>query len=170
MQFLECFINAIFHIPRHPGEEEIVYSPQISQIFPQLYIQPKFKLIEEIVKNDPNLLERNFLKYAKKDSLFRSNKRHKIAFYQGKGSLTRSYSKNLKLIIKEADITLITRDYPSSKSALYSLIGTLDGLISLDPLSSLNYESTLLVLLFMFTLHGMIHLRSIPCIFGRYSF
>lgn len=143
-------IPGMFHqcnipfIPRHPGEEEIVYSPQISQIFPQLYIQPKFKLIEEIVKNDPNLLERNFLKYAKKDSLFRSNKRHKIAFYQGKGSLTRSYSKNLKLIIKEADITLITRDYPSSKSALYSLIGTLDGLISLDPLSSLNYESTLL--------------------------
>ena len=135
-------IPGMFHqcnipfIPRHPGEEEVVYSPQISQIFPQLYIQPKFKLIEEIVKNDQNLLERNFLKYSKK--------RYKIAFYQGKGSLTRSYSKTLKSIIKEADITLITRDYPSSKSALYSLIGTLDGLISLDPLSSLNYESTLL--------------------------
>ncbi len=130
-------------IPRHPGEEEIVYSPQISQIYPELYIQPKFELIEEIVKTDPNLLERNFLKYEK-DSSFRSKKRYKIAFYQGKGSISKTYSKNLKSIIKNADLTLITRDYPSSKSALYSLVGTLDGLISLDPLSSLNYESTLL--------------------------
>ena len=55
--FHQCNIP---YIPRHPGEEEIVYSPQISQIFPQLYIQPKFKLIEEIVKNDPNLLEETF--------------------------------------------------------------------------------------------------------------
>lgn len=132
--FAQCNIP---YIPRLPGERELVYSPQVSRIFKQLYIQPSFPLIEEIIEADKDSFFENKGNLLKKKKL-------NIAFYQGKGKLERPYPKFLQKLIKKSSSTLITRDYPSSKYGLYSLLSKQDFLISLDPLTSVNYEASLL--------------------------
>ncbi len=132
--FAQCNIP---YIPRLPGERELVYSPQVSRIFKQIYIQPSFPLIEEIIEADKDSFFENKGNLLKKKKL-------NIAFYQGKGKLERPYPKFLQKLIKKSSSTLITRDYPSSKYGLYSLLSKQDFLISLDPLTSVNYEASLL--------------------------
>ena len=132
--FHQCNIP---YISRLPGEKELVYSPQVSRIFKQLYLQPNFPIIEEIIEGDKSYY------FTNKDNLLKKKKLN-IAFYQGKGRLDKPYPKFLQKLIKNSKSTLITRDYPSSKYGLYSLLSKQDFLISLDPLTSVNYEATLL--------------------------
>ena len=75
--FNECNIP---YIPRLPGEREMVYSPQVSRIFKQFYIQPKFDLIEELIEGNQDF-------YFKQKGNLLTKKRLNIAFYQGKGNL-----------------------------------------------------------------------------------
>ncbi|WP_288258514.1 hypothetical protein [uncultured Prochlorococcus sp.] len=132
--FSQCNIP---FIPRLPGEEEIVYSPQVSRIFKQLYVQPKYNIIEELVEGSPDFY------FEKKRNLL-EKKCLNICFYQGKGQLKGPYPKLLQKLIKNSKTSLITRDYPTSKHGLYSLLSKQDFLISLDPLTSVNYEASLL--------------------------
>ena len=68
----------------------------------------------------------------------------KVAIYYGKlrPALNLNIAKTLAKRFQKIEI--ITRKYPSNKSALYKLISESRLLISLDPLSNLSYESTLL--------------------------
>ena len=132
--FSQCNIP---YIARLPGEREIVYSPQVSRIFKQLYLQPKYPVIEELIEGN-----RDFY-FKPKGNLFKKKKLN-IAFYQGKGKLKKPYPKFIQKLINKSNTSLITRDYPSSKYGLYSLLSEQDFLISLDPLTSVNYEASLL--------------------------
>jgi len=124
--------SSIPYIERLPGEKDIVYSSQVSTLFRSFYFQTSFPDIESFwLSRPPVLLD------SKKNLLH-------IGFYQGKGSIVAPYSQEIKNLISSSCAYVITREYPSDKSSLYSLISRLDCLISLDPLSSLNYEAALL--------------------------
>lgn len=123
-------------IPRLPGEHEIVYSPQISSIFPSFYYQPFFQKLK------PYISAR--LKVSKTPKHLSRFSKPRIALYQGKGRLSTPYPNSLLKLLKRSKILYITREYPPNKNALYNLLSTCDALISLDPLSSLNYEAILL--------------------------
>ena len=124
-------------ISRLPGEEEIVYSPQVSRIYKQLYVQPKYSIVEELVDGNSEF-------YFEKTRNLLEKKCLNICFYQGKGKLKGPYPKLLQKLIRNSHTSLITRDYPTSKHGLYSLLSKQDFLISLDPMTSVNYEASLL--------------------------
>ena len=76
--FNQCNIP---YIQRLPGEKELVYSPQVSRIFKQLYVQPKFPIIEEII-------EANKSSYFENKGNLLKKKQLNIVFIKGRANLT----------------------------------------------------------------------------------
>lgn len=77
---------------------------------------------------------------------YRPKSNHKtleIGLYCGKGRL-KSIPTNLRKLICDSNIHIITRSSPSSRKELFSLMSTLDGLITFDELSQLTLEAATL--------------------------
>ena len=133
------------YIERHPGDIEIVYSPQVSNLYNSYYIQPSFTVLEEYIesRNTKLPISEKMFRFDRTKTRKKS-KKYNIAIYQGKGMFSDDFPLLIRRLLRESNVTLITRDFPSTKQGLYSLISAQDALISLDSLSSLNFEASLL--------------------------
>jgi hypothetical protein len=117
------------------GERQAVYSPQIAGGIPSFYLQTRFAELE------PWLRAPATPGGAARRRSFPDNLR--VCVYPGKGHL-RPVAPELRRLIRRSRSTLITREYPPTKDALYRELAGCDLLISFDPLTSLSHESILL--------------------------
>lgn len=133
------------YIERHPGDIDIVYSPQVSSLYNSYYIQPRFAVLEEYINSrDVKLTPNENVVHFHRTKTKKPSKKYNVAIYQGKGMFTGNFPPFIRHLLRQSNVTLITRDYPATKQGLYSLISSQQALISLDPLSSLNFEASLL--------------------------
>jgi len=89
-----------------------------------------------------NICNENFLELIKWND---SKKiKGKITIYYGKCRITSNYKHVIDAIKNSKEIYIATRKHPNKKEKLYSEIASSELLISLDPLTSVIYESTLL--------------------------
>lgn len=79
---------------------------------------------------------------AKANSTYLPHRLHleSVCLYTGKGRL-KALPRPLHRAMLELNIRLITRDYPSSRQKLISILSDSRGLISFDPLTNLNLEA-----------------------------
>ncbi len=135
-------------IRREPLEIEYVYSSLISTEFPQLFIQPKLKLLENIFKTVslPTISGKILEKDTKNLKLIKKNLKDKklnIACYQGKGC-AKILSPKLRKLFKNCDVQFIDRYSPATKGRLYQVLLGVDLLLSFDPFSNINIEANML--------------------------
>lgn len=120
------FLNTSTHINYGENDYIVSYSKQVDSLFPQMYIL-----------NNEN------------DELFSMEhvkKRNMACIYHGKhiDKYKSLMNEKIDTISNDFDeVITITRDHPKSKVELLKLLKEAKLLISLDPLSSLNYEATL---------------------------
>lgn len=118
-----------------PGEQQAVYSPQVSTILPTFYHQAYFPELESWINRNPRALRP--YPTSSRSSHFRA------CIYAGKGHLKKvPYELSLRLYRRGS--TLITRHNPTTKNELYRLISGSDLVICYDPISSLAHEAILL--------------------------
>jgi hypothetical protein len=131
--------------PRIYGEPEYVYSSIISTECPSLFIQPKLRILEELIaeahlegESKPIMDHRKSLIQPRL-----KGRRLNVLCYQGKGrvGLLPFFSRNL---FKDAEISIIDRHNPITKGLLYKLIRRADLLLSFDSLTNLCMEANML--------------------------
>lgn len=89
-----------------------------------------------------NLANENFTKTQEYASTTKIS--GKVTIYYGKCRFARFSKDVIKILINAKSVELLTRFHPSSKDDLYRAIASSEIFISVDPLTSLIYESTLL--------------------------
>ena len=127
VKFIMCrslmLSSTLFSMPEN--NYGLSYSNAVSTVF------PSYLIINDAILN----IHKNYRKQKKKN---------KVLIYYGKTRYGQSF-KNLKKIIKEFDeYEIIHRLYPKTTKELYKKISESSLFISMDPLTSLIHESTLL--------------------------
>lgn len=117
------------------GERQAVYSPAVSSSLPFFYWQTDYKEIDPWIELSLKHKTHRVLPYS--GSIVRT------AVYVGKGYPS-DISPRIRVNIKRAETTLITRLSPSTKNELYKLLFNSDLIICFDPLTSLALEANLL--------------------------
>jgi len=101
------------------------YSNAVSSIF------PSYLILSDSVMNI-------------NDSFEKQKRRNKVLIYYGKVRYGLSFKKLKEIVSQFDEYEIIHREYPSSTTDLYNKISESSLLISLDPLTSLIHESTLI--------------------------
>lgn len=109
-----------------PGEKLAVFSPYVFPEQNYYYFQPP--------------LDNDWLNAIRKHRPRTDHKQVVIGVYCGKG-LLKSLPEELRALMINADIRVISRTSPQTRFELFALLSSLDGLITFDEISQLTLES-----------------------------
>lgn len=125
------------------SERQAVYSPHVSMHLPFFYLQTQFQELEPWI-----VLSRE---WERTDRAKTRQRKLNVCIYAGKGRLYSLDTFGLRRRISRPKSSLILRwdprrgmPFPPTKPELYSLLASVDLLISYDPLSSLAHEAALI--------------------------
>jgi hypothetical protein len=109
-----------------PGEKLAVFSPYVFPEKEYYYFQPS--------------LDNHWLHAIRKHRPRTDHKKLAIGVYCGKG-LLKALPEELRSLMVDAEIQVISRTSPKTRSGLFSLLSDLDGLVTFDELTQLNLEA-----------------------------
>ena len=109
-----------------PGEKLAVFSPYVFPEKEYYYFQPP--------------LDNHWLHAIRKHRPRTDHKKVVIGVYCGKG-LLKALPEELRALMVDADIRVISRTSPKTRADLFALLSSLDGLVTFDEISQLTLES-----------------------------